>query len=184
MCAPISDGAAAALVCSGAWLADRPAAVRARAVRVRASALAGGAWRDLDDPSVTAHAGARAYAAAGVTPADIDLAEVHDATAYCEIAATEALGFCSAGEGGPYADSGATSLGGARPTNVSGGLESKGHPLGATGLGMVCELLTQLRGEAGDGQAGAPTLGLLQNAGGLIGLDEALCAVAILERVS
>ena len=97
--------------------------------------------------------------------------------------ATEALGFCAPGEGGAYAESGATALGGERPVNLSGGLVSKGHPLGATGLGMIDELVTQLRGEAGDRQAPrSPTIGVQQNAGGLIGLDEALCAVTILER--
>lgn len=182
MCAPISDGAAAVLVCSQAWLAAQPAAVRDRAIKVRASVLVGGAWRDLDAPGVARYAAEKAYAAAGLAPAEVDVAEVHDSSAYCELAATEALGFCGVGEGGPFAASGATSIGGTLPVNPSGGLESKGHPLGATGLGMLDELVTQLRGEAGDRQAGAPTVGLQQNAGGLLGLDEALCSVAILER--
>lgn len=181
MCSPISDGAAAVLVASAEWV--RQSQVRERALEVRTSVLVGGAWRDLDEPSVVKHAADRAYARAGITAADVDIAEVHDATAYCELAATEALGFCPVGEGGPYAASGATALDGERPTNASGGLESKGHPLGATGLGMLDELATQLRGEAGARQAGAPAIGLQQNAGGLLGLDEALCSVVILERV-
>jgi len=184
MCAPISDGAAAVLLCSGAWLANQPAAVRDRAIRVRASTLTGGTWRGLDEDNVVTVAARKAYAQAGIRPEDVDIAEVHDSTAYCELQATEALGFCAPGSGGAYAESGATALGGERPVNLSGGLESKGHPLGATGLGMVDELVTQLRGEAGDRQApGHPTVGVQQNAGGLIGLDEALCAVTVLERV-
>ena len=183
MCSPISDGAAAVLLCSGAWLSTQDTAVRDRAIRVRGSSLTGGTWRGLDEDNVVTVAARKAYAQAGITAGDVDLAEVHDATSYCELQATEALGFCAPGEGGAYAESGATALGGERPVNLSGGLVSKGHPLGATGLGMIDELVTQLRGEAGDRQAPrSPTIGVQQNAGGLIGLDEALCAVTILER--
>ncbi len=183
MCAPISDGAAAALVCSGAALARFPAAARDRAIRVRATTLTGGTWRSLDEDNVVAAAAKRAWATAGIEPGDIDIAEVHDATAWCELHAMEALGFCGRGEGGAYVESGASGLDGARPTNLSGGLESKGHPLGATGLGMIDELVTQLRGEAGDRQAPRnPALAVAQNAGGLIGLDEALCGITVLER--
>lgn len=177
MCAPISDGAAAVLV-SRDRPTDRPA------IRVRASVLTGGTWRGLDAPSVVAHSATRAWAAAGMGPADIQLAELHDATAWCELHATEALGFCERGQGGAYAASGATSLGGERPINTSGGLASKGHPLGATGLGMLEELVVQLRGEAGPRQAGgAPSVALQQNAGGMIGFDEALSHIGVLERI-
>ena len=182
MCSPVSDGAAAVIVASDAWLDDHPEA-RDRAVLVRACAFAGGTWRELDGATVVDRAAAKAYAAAGVTAADVDLAEVHDATAYCELAATEALGFCGRGEGGAYVESGATRRDGDRPVNVSGGLVSKGHPLGATGLGMVHELVLQLRGEAGDLQVdGGPAIGVAQNAGGLTAIDEALCGVTVLER--
>jgi len=180
MCSPLSDGGAAVLLCSRSWLEGR--AAKERAVRVRTSALMGGAWRELGEDNVTRHAAKRAYLRAGLSPGDIDIAEVHDSTAFCELYAAEMLGFCEPGQGGAYAESGATALGGERPINTSGGLESKGHPLGATGLGMIDELVCQLRGEAGERQAGAPTIGLQQNAGGLIGFDEALCSVAILER--
>ena len=184
MCAPISDGAAAVLVASARWLAGQPTEVRDRAIAVRATALAGGTWRGLDEPGVTHRAAERAFARAGLRPADVDVAEVHDATAWCEIAALEALGFCEPGQGGPLGASGATARDGARPINTSGGLEAKGHPLGATGLGMIDELVTQLRGEAGERQiARPPTIALQHNAGGLVGFDEALCAVTLLERV-
>ncbi|MCB9679669.1 MAG: thiolase family protein [Alphaproteobacteria bacterium] len=183
MCAPISDGAAAVVLVDAQTLAGLPGAVRERAVRVRACALGGGTWRELDAPGVVAHTAARAYRRAGLGPADIQLAEVHDANAWSELHALEELGFCGLGEGGPYAASGATQRAGERPVNASGGLIAKGHPLGATGLGMIDELVAQLRGEAGERQVpGAPTLALQQNAGGMVGFDEALCGVTILER--
>ncbi|MCA9540400.1 MAG: thiolase family protein [Myxococcales bacterium] len=185
MCAPISDGAAAVLVCSKRWLNKQPAEVQARAVRIRACALAGGRDRAIDAPSVVQICGQRAYAQARLKPADVAVAEVHDATAFCELTHYEALGFCGPGEGGAYMESGATRQGGARPVNLSGGLLSKGHPLGATGLGQIDELVAQLRGEAGDRQAaGEPRIGLAQNAGGMVGFDEALCAVTLLERAA
>jgi acetyl-CoA acetyltransferase len=182
MCAPISDGAAAVVLCSTRWL-EAHGDQRERAVKIRACALAGGRYRDLGAPSVVQRAAAKAYAAAGLDGRAIQLAEVHDATSACELLHYEALGFCGRGEAGPYGTSGATALGGARPVNLSGGLVSKGHPLGATGLGQIDELVVQLRGEAQARQApGAPTLALAQNAGGAIGWDEALCAVTVLER--
>ncbi len=177
MCAPISDGGAALLVSREAP-PDRPS------IRVRATVLTGGTWRALDAPGVVAKNAERAWNAAGLSPQDVDIAEVHDANAWCELHATEALGFCDPGQGGPYAESGATRLGGARPINTSGGLASKGHPLAATGLGMLEELVLQLRGTAGPRQAGQPTVALQQNAGGMVGFDEALSHIGVLERVA
>lgn len=185
MCSPLSDGAAAVLVCSDRFLARATDRQRERALKVRASVLTGGTWRNLDEDNVVGPAAQRAYTRAGLAPADIDIAEVHDATSYCELQATELLGFCEKGQGGAYAVSGATARDGARPVNASGGLVSKGHPLGATGLGMLDELTRQLRGEAGTLQVSRNVrIGLQQNAGGLIGLDEALCHIGILERTS
>ncbi len=183
MCCPLSDGAAGVLVVNRAGLARLDPAVRARAVKVRASVLTGGAWRQLDEPGVVHHAAAAAWAQSGMAPADVHVAEVHDATAACELQATEALGFCEPGQGGAWAESGASAWDGALPVNPSGGLESKGHPLAATGLGQLDELVTQLRGEGGAKQIRREaTVGLQHNAGGLVGLDEALCHIAILER--
>lgn len=184
MCAPISDGAAAVLVASKRWLARQSASTRERALRVRACALAGGRpGRAIDEPSVTHHAAERAYALAGLGPAQIEVAEVHDATSSCQILHCEALGFCPPGEGGAYASSDAVAQNGPQPMNLSGGLISKGHPLAATGLGMIDELAQQLRGEAGERQATRePAIGLAHNAGGLVSFDEALCGVTILER--
>lgn len=188
MCAPMSDGAAAVLVCSDRLLADRDPAVRDRALRIRACALAGGRYRDLDAPSLTRYASAKAWKQAGCGPADVQIVELHDATSWCEIHHLEQLGLVPVGEGGPFVGSRATALGGELPVNLSGGLVSKGHPLAATGLGMITELTEQLRGEAGERQGmhngSPPTLGLAHNAGGAIGWDEALCAVTVLERTS
>ncbi|WP_353230009.1 thiolase family protein [Novosphingobium sp.] len=182
MCAPIGDGAAAALVCSGAWLARQPAAVRARAVRIAASTMTAGKYRRLDEPGLSQLAAQRAYRAAGLTAADIDLAEVHDATSFCELYQSEMLGFCGIGEGGRLAESGATAQGGSIPINLSGGLVSKGHPVGATGLSMIDELMLQLRGEAGPRQVSGARTALAENGGGVMGFDEAACSVIILQR--
>jgi acetyl-CoA acetyltransferase len=178
MCAPMGDGAAAALVVSGDALGRL---VDARAVRIAASVLTSGS---LTDATIGDRAGQRAYEMAGLGPDDVDLAEVHDATAFGELTQTERLGFCAVGDGGPYAASGATSLGGARPVNTSGGLECRGHPIGATGLAQVAEIVTQLRGEAGDRQVEGARIGLTENGGGFIGMGEAAVAVHILERVN
>lgn len=181
MCAPIGDGAAAALLCSGQFLASLPARVRERAIKVRASTLSGGKYRALDEPGLSRIAAQRAYTATGLVPDDIDLAEVHDATSFCEIYQCEMLGFCPSGEGGRFIESGATALGGKLPINLSGGLVSKGHPVGATGLSMIHELALQLRGEAGVRQVRGARIALAENGGGVIGFDEAACSIIILE---
>lgn len=182
MCAPIGDGAAAAILCSQAWLDRAPAAVQARAVRIAGTALTSGKYRAFDEPSLSHVAAQRAYAMAGIGPQQIDLAEVHDATAFSEIYQSEMMGFCAPGEGGALAESGATALGGQIPINLSGGLESKGHPVGASGLMMIEELVRQLRGEAGQRQAARHRIALAETGGGVVGFDEGACAVTILER--
>lgn len=181
MCSPISDGAAAAVVCNGAALARLG---RARAVQVRAQVLMNGGRRADDDLErhISRRAARRAYDLAGLGPQDVDVVECHDATAFGEIQQSELLGFCALGEGGPLAESGATTLGGRVPFNPSGGLESKGHPIGATGLGQVFELVTQLRGEAGPRQVAGARIALAENGGGLMGVEEAAVAITILER--
>ena len=183
MCSPIGDGAAAAILCSEAALADFPASARSRAVRVRTSQLSGGKYRRLDEPGLSRIAADKAYARTGLKPADISFVELHDATSFCEIYQLEMLRFCADGQGGPLVESGATALGGPVPVNVSGGLVSKGHPVGATGLSMVYESCLQLRGEAGPRQVADARLGLIENGGGVMGFDEAACAVTILERM-
>jgi acetyl-CoA acetyltransferase len=180
MCSPISDGAAAAIVCSAA-VARRLGT--ARAVRIRALAMGAGGRTDPDDLErhVSRLTANRLWERAGAGPGDVDVVECHDATAFGEIQQSETLGFCGWGEGGPFALSGATTLGGRVPFNPSGGLESKGHPIGATGLGQIFELVTQLRGEAGARQVAGARLALAENGGGLRGIEEAAIAMTLLE---
>ncbi|MGV0768725.1 thiolase family protein [Mycobacterium syngnathidarum] len=182
MCAPIGDGAAAVLVCSQTYLDSCPPEVRERAVRIRANELACGifdvSWAD-DRASVIA--ARKAYRAAGLSPADIDLVELHDASSFAEIYLLEDLGFCERGKGGEYTASGATAIDGELPVNPSGGLVSRGHPIGATGLMMLNEICIQLRGEAGGNAVPGARFGLAENGGGVIGNDAAVCSVTILE---
>lgn len=184
MCAPLSDGAAAVLLCSKEFLARHDGRWNRPAVRLAATVLANGTRQRPDEPPVTKFAALRAYDRAGIRPEDVDVAEVHDATAFAEVAALEALGFCQEGLGGPYSESGATALGGERPVNPSGGLTSKGHPLAASGLAMVHEVALQLRGAAGARQVADAEWGLVHNAGGLVGFDEATSAVSLFQRVA
>lgn len=181
MCAPLTDGAAAALVCRGDTL-DRFA--RDRAVRVAASVLGTGIDRTAEEykDHLVARTARRAYEIAGAGPEDVDVAEVHDATSFAEIWQIENLGLCAFGEGAELTRSGATSLGGRIPVNTSGGLECKGHPIGATGLGQIHEIVTQLRHEAGPRQVEGARIGLIENGGGFIGVEEAVAAITILER--
>jgi acetyl-CoA acetyltransferase len=125
----------------------------------------------------------RAYEFAGVGPEDINVAEVHDATAIGELKITESLGFCPRGQGGRLAESGATPLGGRLPVNTSGGLESKGHPVGATGLSQIHELVRQLRGEAGRRQVERARIALAENGGGFLNQQEAAICIHIFEKV-
>ncbi len=182
MCAPIGDGAAAALLVSGRLLRKLPAHVRERAVSLKATALSGGKYRELNEPGLSRVAAQKAYRQAGLGPDNIDIAEVHDATSFCEIYQAEMLGFCGEGEGGAFVESGAANIDGRLPINTSGGLVSKGHPVGATGLSMIMELTEQLRGEAGSRQVTNAHTALAENGGGVVGFDEAACSVIILQR--
>jgi acetyl-CoA acyltransferase len=178
MCAPIGDGAAAAIICSETFLKQHPSN---RAVKIRASILQGGTRTGTND--ITQRASKAAYTIAGVGPEDVDVVEVHDATAFGEIAQMEALGFCPEGEGGIFAESGATALEGKIPVNPSGGLISRGHPIGASGLAQIYELVTQLRGEAGKRQIKKHRLAMTENGGGTVGAGEAAMTIHILEKV-
>jgi acetyl-CoA acetyltransferase len=181
MCAPISDGAAAAVLCSEAAVKRFG---RGRAVKVHATVLASGSDRAPErvDRHVTRRAAARAYEVAGLGPRDISVAEVHDASAFAEIVQAENLGFCELGQGGWLAEHGDSALGGQIPINPSGGLESKGHPIGATGLGQIHELVLQLRGEAGPRQVPGARFAIAENGGGFHGCEEAIACITILGR--
>ncbi len=183
MCSPISDGAAAAIICNAEGL-KRIGADANRAVRVLASAVQTGSDRAADDLDrhISRRAADQAYQRAGIAPDDIDVAEVHDATAAGEVIEVEALRLVTPGDGAAAAERGETSIGGRIPVNPSGGLECKGHPIGATGLAQVYELVTQLRGEAGDRQVENAQHAIAQNGGGLVGVEEAVTAVTLLGR--
>jgi len=179
MCSPISDGAAAVVLCNEDGL--ERLGRRARAVRVLASIVQTGITHSPDEPQkgIARRAAEKAYELAGVAPSDIDLAEVHDATAVGEILNAEALMLAPLGGAGPAAERGDFSIGGRIPINPSGGLESKGHPIGATGLGQIHELVVQLRGEAGVRQVEDARIAIQENGGGLYGIEEAVVAVNI-----
>ena len=183
MCAPISDGAAAVIVCSKAGL-DRLKGDASRAVKVLASVVQTGTRRDPEDfeNHITAIAARKLYERAGVGPGDVDVVEVHDATAMGEIIQAENLQLVPFGEAGPAAERGEFSLGGRIPINPSGGLESKGHPIGATGLGQIHELVTQLRGEADQRQVEGARVALQENGGGLYGIEEAVAVLNLFAK--
>jgi acetyl-CoA acetyltransferase len=183
MCSPISDGAAAAIVATREGMRRLGIDPR-RAVRVLACVVQSGSDRGPDEVErhCTALAAKRAYEVAGLGPRDIDVAEVHDATAMGEIIQVENLGFCDYGDGGLLAERGDTRIGGRIPVNPSGGLESKGHPIGATGLGQIHELVTQLRGEAGARQVNSARSAIAENGGGVHGIEEAVACITILQR--
>jgi acetyl-CoA acyltransferase len=182
MCSSFSDGAAAVVLRrAGADTGDdRPR------VRVRAAAAASGYTAGPEDdhlPSTATLCARGAYEEAGLGPESIDVVEVHDAMAPGELLYYEQLGLCGPGEAGELLASGATSLKGRMPVNPSGGLSARGHPVGATGLAQICELVWQLRGEAGPRQSAQPRLALAQNSGGWLAGEPAACNVHILERV-
>jgi acetyl-CoA C-acetyltransferase len=179
-CSPVSDGAAAVLLCPlkrARDFTDKPVRIRGSGSATASMALA-----DRPDPSfldaVSAAAG-RAYKAAGIGPSDLDLAEVHDCFTIAELCVLEAACLAERGEAAALTRAGETTLGGRLPINTSGGLKAKGHPVGATGVAQVIEIVEQLREEAGDRQVAGATLGMAQNMGG----SGASSVVHILERV-
>src|SRR5574340_146917 len=179
-CSLISDGAAAVLLAP----AERAGEFTDKPVRVLACAQASDyvaldQKEDITTFPAVRRAAEKAYAAAGLQAADIQFAELHDCFTIAEIIALEDLGFAPRGEGGPYTASGSTALTGERPVNTSGGLKSKGHPVGATGVAQICDLALQICREAGERQIQRNSVGLAENLGG----SGATCVVTILGRV-
>ena len=185
MCSVNVDGSAAAVLMSGEKM--RRLGLQDRAVKVLASEMSSNpfAERQLAMPDFSAAtrlAVKTAYERAGVGPEDLHLVELHDCFATAEIVHYENLGLCADGEAGRLISDGETQLGGRIPVNVSGGLLSKGHPLGATGIANLYEVATHLRGAAGDRQVEGARLGLTHVVGGGPGMGTA-CAIHILEKV-
>ncbi|HDK36479.1 MAG TPA: thiolase domain-containing protein [Bacteroidetes bacterium] len=179
-CSPVTDGGAAAVVVP-LEMADK---LKGQPVKIIATAQASDtialhSRSDLTTVSSIGKAAEKAYKMAGLTPDKIDLAEVHDCFTIAEICAYEELGFAEKGKGGAAAESGLTALDGKIPVNTSGGLKSKGHPVGATGIAQIAEIVAQLRGEAGERQVKNARIGLTQNMGGSGGS----CTVHILEAM-
>jgi len=178
-CSPITDGAAAAIICP----ADMARKMGKPLIKVTGSGHATDTIqisqrKDITWLEATYQAAKQAYAMADIKPKDIDLFEVHDCFTIAEICITEALGIVDKGKGGEAVEAGVTALDGKSPVNTSGGLKSKGHPVGATGIAQVVEVTKQLRGEAGERQVKDARIGMTQNMGGSGGSS----VVHILER--
>jgi acetyl-CoA acyltransferase len=182
MCSTMGDGAAAAIVCAreiASRYTSKPP------IHIAACELVSGTFTfpDEEHEPITKRAAKRAFKKAGIGPEDVNVAEVHDGMAPAELLLYEELGFCKEGEAGRMIDEGQTTLKGRIPVNPSGGLAAKGHPVAATGLAQVAEIVWQLRGEAGQRQvSNNPRIGLTENAGGWAMDDNAACAVTILKR--
>lgn len=177
MCAPIGDGAAAVLLATP----DRARALGADPVRLLATTVGcgiPGVYGELVPQTAR-----RAYEMAGLEPTDINVVECHDATAPAELIVSEELGLCAPGDGPKLLRTGETTLGGRVPINPSGGLESKGHPLGATGIAQLVELADQLRHRCGARQVPGARFAIAENAGGYLGPDAAIAGITILGRI-
>lgn len=182
-CCPTGNGAAAIVLCASR-VAGR---YRRDPIQVLASELTSGRYtngfRDMTLPEITVRGAKKAYEEACIGPEDIDVAEVHDAFSIAEILYYEAFGFCGRGEGGGMLDRGETSLGGRLPVNPSGGLLSKGHPIGATGAAQIVEIVRQLRGQCGARQVVDAKIGLAHaTGGGISGFDHGACSIHIFGR--
>jgi acetyl-CoA acyltransferase len=177
MTCPLGDGGAALLIGTN----EMARRMGKRPVRIGSTVLGSFGFTRKDEPRITARVSRKAYQEAGVSPRDIQVAELHDAVAPVELFLYEELGFCGLGESGRMIDEGITWLGGKLPVNTSGGLTAKGHPAGATGLAQVAEIVWQMRGEAGERQINpAPNVGLVENGGGNVAGETAVVAVHIL----
>ena len=177
-CSPVSDGAVALILCS----ADKAKKYTDKPVKIigtgqASDTLAVHGRKDICTFESTVYAAKKAYAQAKIKPSDVNLAEVHDCFTIAEILAIEDLGFVKKGEGGSAIDKKLTTLDGKIPVNPSGGLKAKGHPIGATGVAQIAEIVMQLRGEAGDRQVKDAKIGLAHN----VGAAGASCIVNILE---
>jgi benzoylsuccinyl-CoA thiolase BbsB subunit len=182
-CCPTGDGAAALVIAS----ADVARKQKAQPVRVSASEVTSGiytnGYRDMTWAELTARGAKHAYEMAGVGPKDIDVAEIHDAFTIAELMYYEAFGFCERGGAYGLLSSGATSLGGDIVVNPSGGLLSRGHPVGATGAAQAVEIVRQLEGRAGKHQVEGAKVGLAHaTGGGIAGLDHGACSIHVFAR--
>ncbi len=182
-CCPSGDGAAAMVICA----TDQAARWQGDAIRVIGSELNSGKYmtgfRDMTSPEITVRGARDAYEAAGIGPEDLDVIEVHDAFTIAELMYYEALGLCGKGEAARMLEDGETSLGGRIPVNPSGGLLAKGHPIGATGVAQMVEIVRQLRGQCGPRQVAGAKVGLTHcTGGGISGFDHGVCSIHMFAR--
>ena len=182
-CCPSGDGAAAVVICS----AEKARQFTTSPVCVLGSEINSGnymtGYRDMTSPEITVRGAKQLYEEAGIGPEDVDLAEVHDAFAIAELLYYEALGFCARGDAAKLLEDGETSLGGRIPVNPSGGLLAKGHPIGATGVAQIVEIVRQLRGQCGDRQVEGAKVGLTHcTGGGISGFDHGVCSIHLFAR--
>jgi benzoylsuccinyl-CoA thiolase BbsB subunit len=182
-CCPSGDGAAAVVIAS----AERARRYGGTPIRVAGSELNSGRYmtgfRDMTTPEITVRGAKESYEKAGIGPEDVDVAEVHDAFTIAELMYYEALGFCAKGEAARLLEDGETSLGGRIPVNPSGGLLAKGHPIGATGVAQIVEIVNQLRGRCGPRQVEGAKVGLTHcTGGGVSGFDHGVCSIHLFAR--
>ncbi|MDX9787440.1 MAG: thiolase family protein [Desulfobacterales bacterium] len=179
MCSPVCDGSAAAILCAKSEVAK----YTTHPVWVAASVAGSGKLTYDKEDSITKRLAPQVYKMAGVGPKDIDMVEIHDATSPCEIMFLIELGLCPGEEAGHWIDNGAFDLDGRMPSNSSGGLATKGHPIAATGCGQIYEIVTQLRQRAGKRQVpNHPKIGMTHNGGGILGIDAASMTLHIFKR--
>ena len=182
-CCPSGDGAAAVVICS----TEKAKQYSAKPIQVIGSEINSGkyvtGYRDMTSPEITVRGVKKLYEESGIGPDDIDVAEVHDAFAIAELLYYEALGFCARGDAAKLLADGVTSVGGRIPVNPSGGLLSKGHPIGATGVAQIVEIVRQLRGRCGDRQVAGAKVGLTHcTGGGISGFDHGVCSIHLFAR--
>ena len=175
MCSPIGDGAAAVIITT----AEKARQLTTKPVFVRASIVGSSQEHAPDAPGIVTKTAQKAYTMAGISPEELQVIEVHDATAPAELLVYEELGLCRFGGGGKLIADGVTQIGGRFPVNPSGGLLAKGHPVGATGVAQISEIFWQLRGEAGKRQVTGAKVGLTENGGGVLGGENAVASVHI-----
>jgi len=178
MCSPVCDGAAAAIICSK----EKAAQFSTKPIWVEGSVIGSGKISDDLGDTLTKRLAPKIYEATGVGPEDIDVIEVHDATSPSEIITLIELGICPGEDAPKWIDEGYLEVNGKKPSNTSGGLASKGHPIGATGIGQIHEIVQQLRGTAGKRQIKDPKIGMTHNGGGILGVDAAAMALHIFKN--
>ncbi len=178
MCSPVCDGSAAVIICSK----EKAAQFTTKPIWIESSVIGSGKISDDLGDTLTKRLGPKAFETAGVGPEDIDVIEVHDATSPSEIITLIELGICPGEDAPKWIDQGYLEVNGKKPSNTSGGLVTKGHPIGATGLGQIHEIVNQLRGSAGNRQVQEAKIGMTHNGGGILGVDAAAMAIHILKN--